>query len=152
MSYGEYEAAFGGPTEKEMNLTPEEKHAMMQFVWRIKGMTLKKIISFGFRHEGGGPNVTPGVVVIDVRKKFRNPYHDKKLRAGRGTDPDVQADIRKTPDFRAKYQHLKDEVTVPGIEIAYIGCTGGHHRSVYLAELLGKELGVDVEHRDIAKP
>ena len=115
-------------------------------------MTLKKIISFGFRHEGGGPNVIPGVVVIDVRKAFRNPYHDKKLRKFRGTDAAVQADIRKTPAFTAKYDHLKEAVSAPGVEVAYIGCTGGHHRSVFLAELLGKELGVEVEHRDYDKP
>jgi len=115
-------------------------------------MTLKKIISFGFRHEGGGPNVVPGVVVIDIRKMFKNPYHDKTLRYKRGTDLDVQLDIQKTPDFYAKYDYVKEKVTVPGTEIAYIGCTGGHHRSVYLAIKLARELNVEVEHRDIDKP
>jgi len=113
---------------------------------------LKKIISFGFRHEGGGPNVTPGVVVIDIRKMFRNPYHDPNLRHLRGIDQEVQRDIMSTPDFAAKYAHLKQRVMTPGTEVVYIGCTGGHHRSVFLAERLGKELGVQVEHRDIEKP
>jgi UPF0042 nucleotide-binding protein len=113
---------------------------------------LKKIVSFGFRHEGGGPNVVAGTVVVDVRKQFRNPYRDKTLRYKLGTDPEVQKDIMKTPEFRAKYQHLKEKITVPGTEVAYIGCSGGHHRSVFLAERLGKELGVAVEHRDIDKP
>ena len=114
-------------------------------------MTLKKIISFGFRHEWP-PDPAPGAVILDIRKMFRNPYHDRKLRSKRGTDPEVQADIRKTPDFAAKYTHLREQVCQPGIEVAYIGCTGGHHRSVYLAESLGRELGVPVEHRDFAKP
>lgn len=114
--------------------------------------TLKKIVSFGFRHEGGGPNVIPGVVVVDIRKMFKNPYHDRKLRYLRGTDPAVQLDVMKTPDFNAKYTHLKETVSVPGTEVAYIGCTGGHHRSVFLAERLARELGVSVEHRDIDKP
>lgn len=112
---------------------------------------LKKIVSFGFRHEGGGPNVTAGVVVIDVRKMFKNPYHDRRLRYLRGTDKAVQEDVMKTPQFWLKFQHLKEMVTVPGTEIAYIGCTGGHHRSVFLAERLGRELNVPVEHRDIEK-
>lgn len=116
-------------------------------------MTLKKIISFGFRHEGGGPNTgIPGVIVVDIRQMFRNPYHDRRLRKKRGTDPEVQKDILKTPNFHAKYAHLKEQVTVPGTEVAYIGCTGGHHRSVFLAEKLGRELGVPVEHRDYDKP
>lgn len=112
---------------------------------------LKKIISFGYRHEWP-PEHGPGVVVVDVRKMFRNPYHNKRLRYGRGTDAAVQADIQKTPDFQAKIAFVKSQITVPGVEMAYIGCTGGHHRSVFIVELLGKELGVPVEHRDIAKP
>jgi len=35
--------------------------------------------------------------------------------------------------------------------VVYLGCTGGHHRSVYLADRLAKELGVSVEHRDYDK-
>lgn len=115
-------------------------------------MALKQIISFGFRHEGCGPNVVAGVVVVDVRRMFRNPYHDRKLRYKRGTDPEVQADVMKTPDFRAKYAHVKNQITAPGVEVAYIGCSGGHHRSVFLAERLGQELGVPVLHRDIDRP
>jgi RNase adapter protein RapZ len=118
---------------------------------REEPVKLQKIVSFGFRHEGGGPNVTAGVVVIDIRKLFKNPYHDRKLRQLKGTDTAVQKDIEKTPDFDVKYEHLKEQVSVPGIEIVYIGCTGGKHRSVYLVEKLGKELGVPVEHRDLDK-
>jgi UPF0042 nucleotide-binding protein len=114
--------------------------------------TLKKVVSFGFRHEGGGPNVTEGVAVIDVRSQFRNPFHDRTLRKLRGTDLEVQKDIMKTPEFFEKYNVLKQKVQEPGIEVAYIGCTGGHHRSVFLAEKLGFDLGVPVEHRDIDKP
>ncbi len=95
--------------------------------------------------------MVPGVVVIDVRNLFRNPFHDRRLRPLRGTHPDVQADIRKTPDFVAKFEHVKARILVPGTEIAYIGCQGGHHRSVYLAEILGQQLGVPVEHRDYDK-
>jgi UPF0042 nucleotide-binding protein len=111
-------------------------------------MTLKKIISFGFKYEGEPPSPA-GVLVVDIRQMFRNPYHDRKLRYKRGTDQEVQDDVMKTPNFQAKYDYLKEEVTTPGVEEAWIGCTGGRHRSVFLAERLGKELGVLVEHRDI---
>jgi UPF0042 nucleotide-binding protein len=114
-----------------------------------EGQMLKRIVSFGFRHQE--PDAAPGDVIVDVRQLFRNPYHDRKLRYLRGTDAAVQADVMKTPDFRAKYAHLREQVLSPGVEVAYIGCTGGRHRSVFLAEKLGRELGVPVEHRDIHK-
>jgi UPF0042 nucleotide-binding protein len=112
---------------------------------------LKKIVSFGYRHEWP-PEAGPGEVVIDVRTLFKNPYHDRKLRYLRGTDAQVQVEILKNPMFNVRYAYVKEQVTVPGVEVAYIGCTGGHHRSVFLAEKLGQELGVSVEHRDIEKP
>lgn len=110
---------------------------------------LKKIVSFGFKYDEEQNFLGPGIVVVDVRKLFRNPFHNKKLRYKRGTDPEVQADVMKTPDFMVKYVYLKEQVSSPGVEVAYIGCTGGKHRSVFLAERLGLELGVSVEHRDI---
>jgi UPF0042 nucleotide-binding protein len=114
-------------------------------------MALKKLVSFGFKHDDI-PTTGCGLLVVDIRTVFRNPYHNKALRYKRGTDPEVQADVMKTPNFLAKYEYLKQAVTTPGIEEVWIGCTGGHHRSVFLVERLGLELGVPVEHRDILKP
>jgi UPF0042 nucleotide-binding protein len=106
---------------------------------------LRKIVSFGFKN--GKPLDGP---VIDVRPLFgRNPYHDRKLRSLRGTDEAVQKDVMLTPFFNVHYEQLKQAVQVPGAELVYLGCTGGHHRSVFLAEKLSKELGVLVEHRDL---
>jgi UPF0042 nucleotide-binding protein len=111
---------------------------------------LERIISFGYRY-GNPPQQAPGVVIIDVRKMFNNPYHDRKLRNMRGTDLAVQEEVMRTPHFDTLYNHLIEKVTAPGVEIAYIGCTGGHHRSVFLALKLAKQLGVQCEHRDINK-
>lgn len=111
---------------------------------------LKRLISFGYKY-GDDPPESPGTVVVDVRQMFRNPFRDRKLRYKRGTDPEVQADVMKTPNFYAKFNHLRDTVTAPGTEVAYIGCTGGRHRSVFLVQKLGEQLGIPVEHRDIAK-
>ena len=104
---------------------------------------LKRIVSFGFKH-----NVTPprGAVVVDVRQMFRNPYTHAELRDRTGRDPEVQKMVLSTPNFDAKYRHVRDLVTSPGTEEAWIGCQGGRHRSVFLAERLGAELGVPVEH------
>lgn len=110
----------------------------------------KKIVSFGFRHEEKPP-ITPADVVVDVRTMFYNPWRNKKLRNLRGTDPEVQAFVQRTPNFDVRYAHVREQVLSPGTEVAYIGCSGGKHRSVFLAEKLGRELGVPVEHRDISR-
>lgn len=110
-------------------------------------MALKKIVSFGFKY--GDPDVRPYMMVADVRRMFRNPHHNAQLRLKTGKDPEVQVEVMKTPNFMAKYVFLKQEASTPGIEVVFIGCVGGRHRSVFLAERLGQELGVPVEHRDI---
>lgn len=112
-------------------------------------MTLQRIVSFGYYHPDTPKDSTPGAVVVDVRSLFHNPYRVKHLRTKSGQDAEVQALILQTPNFAAKYAHVKQTVTSPGVEVAYIGCHGGRHRSVFLAERLGQELGVEVEHRDL---
>jgi len=113
-------------------------------------MATMMLFSFGFRH--GKPTQFEADHIIDIRPWFgRNPYHDKKLRKLRGTDKAVQDDILKTPDFERKYTDLKNYVAnLSGI--VAIGCTGGHHRSVYLVERMGKDLECEFFHRDYDKP
>lgn len=111
---------------------------------------VEKVTSFGFKY-GDDPQRKPGVVVIDVREMFKNPYHDRRLRYKNGQNPEVQADIRKTPNFAHKVDGIKEACSVPGVKEVYIGCTGGHHRSVYLAEILGEYFSCPVVHRDITR-
>lgn len=87
------------------------------------------IVSFSFRDNG-----TPKGAVWDCRK-LRNPYNDTHLRPLNGTDPKVQEYVMADPkafDFLASAINE----TRHGIPIAF-GCTGGQHRSVTLAEILG---------------
>jgi len=130
----------------------------------ISGGTMPtKIVSFGFKY--GLPaecslfdkpdkmiqKTQNKGTLLDVRKILnRNPYHIKALRVLRGTDWEVQEEIQKTPGFWDSYKvirHIGQETA----GVFYIGCTGGHHRSVYIAELLAKEFNCPVEHRDIDK-
>lgn len=111
---------------------------------------VQKIVSFGFRH--GKPSAPQGSMVIDVRELLRNPFHDRRLRKLNGLHPDVQTDIRKTPSFDQMFAAWRDVATQLALPEIWIGCAGGHHRSVFVAHLLGEQLGVPVEHRDIEKP
>lgn len=117
-----------------------------------RDVTLQKIVSFGYKYLDAPEEFTPGVVIVDVRPLFQNPHRYPHLRTKNGQDPAVQAVIVDSPNFVAKYHYVKTQVTVPGTRVAYIGCHGGKHRSVFLAEKLGAELGIPVEHRDLTRP
>ncbi len=87
-------------------------------------------------------------LVFDARF-LRNPHYDPNLRPGTGLDQDVGAYIRADPDYTAFLARIIDlvELVLPrfvreGKKYATIaiGCTGGRHRSVHLAEKLAAHL------------
>lgn len=118
------------------------------------------VVSFGFKH--GSP--LDADLVFDVRF-LQNPFYVAELRLHSGLDEDVQHFIdrdERTPILLEKLSSLV-EWTIPHysdegkayLTIA-IGCTGGRHRSVYIAERLGAKLrtaGVRtiIDHRDVNK-
>ena len=118
---------------------------------------IKKLISFGYRHgKPNGEELDEGTpfLCLDVRLWIKkNPFHNRKLRQLRGTDKAVQEDILKTPGFELSYAKLRTRLLEPDLEgaVVYIGCTGGHHRSVFVVERLSHNLGVPLEHRDFYK-
>lgn len=100
-------------------------------------------------------------LVFDVRF-LRNPHYDDALRPHTGDHPDVAAYVGADPGYADFFSRLRDMIdallpryTEEGkryLTIA-IGCTGGRHRSVVVAEALGKHLReagqrVDIRHRD----
>jgi UPF0042 nucleotide-binding protein len=100
-------------------------------------------------------------LVFDVRF-LRNPHYDDALRPRTGDDPAVAAYVGADPAYGDFFSRLRDmiDTLVPRyaaegkryLTIA-IGCTGGRHRSVVVAEALGKHLRdagqrVDIRHRD----
>jgi UPF0042 nucleotide-binding protein len=104
-------------------------------------------------------------LVFDVRF-LPNPYYVEELRHKSGNDREVQQYVMKNNDASVFLGKLKDMLTflVPRyIEegknqlVIAIGCTGGKHRSVTLANLLYEQLtqmtglGVKIEHRDLEK-
>jgi UPF0042 nucleotide-binding protein len=116
------------------------------------------VMSFSFR--GGIPREAD--IVLDVRF-LKNPHYNPELRPLTGRDPAVGAAIRDDPDFSGYLSDLQALLTrtLPRHEAegkSYltiaIGCTGGKHRSVYMAEQLTgwlKDAGhsVHIVHRDI---
>ena len=119
------------------------------------------VMSFGFKY--GIPQDAD--LVFDVRF-LPNPYYIDTLREKTGNEAEVQDYVMQNDKGRIFLDKLKDmmEFLIPNyilegknqIVIA-IGCTGGKHRSVTLAnalyQLLDQEesYGVRIEHRDIGK-
>lgn len=100
-------------------------------------------------------------LVFDVRF-LRNPHYNDELRPRTGEDPAVAAYVAADPGYADFFTRLSEMITalLPRyaaegkryLTIA-IGCTGGRHRSVAVAEALGKHLRaagqhVDIRHRD----
>lgn len=116
--------------------------------------------SFGFKH--GAPRDAD--LIFDVRF-LPNPHWVEELRDLRGTDADVSAYVIESEGAKEFVDRIDDLLgfLIPRFQsegksylsIA-IGCTGGHHRSVAIAEELKKRItehGVNaaVRHRDIGK-
>lgn len=122
--------------------------------------TVVNLISFGFRF--GPPNAAE--LLFDVRF-LPNPHFEAALRPRTGLDPEVAEYATKNPTAEAFLARLRDLLAflVPLYDQegkAYltiaIGCTGGKHRSVAIAELLARELRaagreVNVSHRDMER-
>lgn len=118
-------------------------------------------LSFGFQN---GPPAEADLV-FDLRF-LKNPHWVPALRPKTGKHPAVAAYIRRQPTARTAIKKLtsllrwmvplyvqegKSYLTVA------IGCTGGKHRSVYVAEALKRELSdlkgvsIKIAHRDLVK-
>lgn len=116
------------------------------------------ILSFGFKY--GIP--LDADMVFDVRF-LPNPYYVPNLRPLTGNQEVIQEYVKKGGEAQEFLDKLKDMILflIPKYKkegrnqlIIGIGCTGGKHRSVTMANLLGKELAggeytVKVLHKDI---
>ncbi len=117
-------------------------------------------MSFGFKHG----TVTDADLLLDARCLI-NPYYVEELRNLTGLTKEIQDFVMGQEQSKEFLKRLLDFVdyAVPlyvaegktRLVIA-IGCTGGKHRSVTLAELLNTHLkkqgyNVETNHRDINK-
>jgi RNase adapter protein RapZ len=146
------------------DLTVHELRQIFHAIARGTGDRTRLIMtfeSFGFKH--GVP--LDADLVFDCRF-LPNPHFVAGLRSKTGKDAAVINYMLKHPathDFRQRLEgflrYLVPHYVTEGkayLTVA-IGCTGGRHRSVYLAELLKKELSglknvsTRVRHRDLAR-
>jgi UPF0042 nucleotide-binding protein len=115
-------------------------------------------VSFGYKN--GVP--ADADFVFDVRC-LPNPHWDPQLRLFKGTDPEIVQFLDQQSAVRTMFEDIKNflEHWIPFFETenrnyicVAVGCTGGQHRSVYLAEALaahfrGSRADVMVRHREL---
>jgi UPF0042 nucleotide-binding protein len=143
----------------ELNTNQLRSRLLEVFGDEAAGSTMQtSVLSFGFKHG----------VPLDVDLMFDcrflpNPYWDESLRSHSGLEPEVRAYVLDRPETLQFLDKLDDLLTM--LIPAYIkegksyltvamGCTGGRHRSVVLAEELSRRLDAHgipttVFHRDV---
>jgi UPF0042 nucleotide-binding protein len=145
----------------EMNVHQLKARLVAAFDSHPEGQRLQVAVeSFGFKH--GLP--LDADVVMDVRF-LPNPYWEDALRPLTGHDPAVRRFVLEraaTMQFLDRFETLVSDL-LPEYEsegrsylTIAIGCTGGRHRSVAIAEDLARRLrargwAVSTSHRDLAK-
>jgi RNase adapter protein RapZ len=124
------------------------------------GLTVA-VTSFSYRH--GLPRDAD--LVFDMRF-LRNPHYVSALRPLSGRDRAVGAFIEADPDFAPRFEEMaawldrllpRYEAEGKSYLTIAVGCTGGRHRSVYVAERLAARLVADgrrvaLMHRDLDRP
>ena len=129
-----------------------------QVIKRSKGGLSVLFQSFGFKH--GTP--TDSDFVFDVRC-LPNPHWEPKLRPLTGLDEDVIEFLSAQEDVQDMLKHITDylHAWIPKFEkqnryylTISIGCTGGQHRSVFIAQQLHDNFqenaaNVAIRHREL---
>ncbi len=144
----------------DLNIHELKRRLAGEFALDAASQLHVSIVSFSYRL--GIPREAD--LVFDVRF-LRNPHYDPALRPQTGLDPAVGEHIRQDPEYAPFFERLvgfllpllprfrgegKSYLTVA------IGCTGGKHRSVFVARQLAHALiehasGVTVHHRDVGR-
>ena len=141
------------------NLTGAETRRRLVEAFSLGEDTGLVMTTMSFGYSKGVPRDAD--LVFDVRF-LRNPHYEPELKPLTGRDPEVAAYVAEDPNF----EEFKDKLSslikflIPlyvqegktHLTIAF-GCTGGRHRSVMMAELMGvylKDLArrLNIVHRD----
>ncbi|MEO3892156.1 RNase adapter RapZ [Nonomuraea sp. B5E05] len=118
-----------------------------------------EITSFGYGHA----DPPEADIVVDARRRFRNPHADPRMRELTGLAESVRCHVLATPGVAAVIRRTAQlaadltTTTVGGPVSVAVGCVGGRHRSVAMAQAIATELAdaglpVAVVHRDVHRP
>jgi UPF0042 nucleotide-binding protein len=134
------------------------RRRLIEYIGRDQGRPsmVVRLLSFGFKY--GVP--IDADLVFDLRF-LPNPHFVDALRPKTGMDPEVSTYVMNAPETQELLGHLRPllDYLIPQyaregkayLTVA-VGCTGGRHRSVAMAEELRHQLGglyeVVVSHRD----
>ncbi|MBY8977239.1 RNase adapter RapZ [Rhodobacteraceae bacterium NNCM2] len=142
------------------HMTPHQLRAELNSRFSLAFSSGLSVSVQSFSYKRGAPHEAD--MVLDCRF-LRNPYWDPALRALDGRDPQIQGFVREDPLFAEFFDRMADLLLMllPAYQdegktyfsIA-LGCTGGRHRSVAIAEKLTahlKEHGwqTSVRHREL---
>jgi UPF0042 nucleotide-binding protein len=119
------------------------------------------VMSFGYRH-----GLPPDCDLVFDARFLPNPNYIPKFKQLTGRNPAVARYIRSFPQTAEFIQRISDLLIYllphyiregKSYLTIGIGCTGGHHRSVMIADDIRKNIATAgfqarVSHRDIAKP
>jgi UPF0042 nucleotide-binding protein len=136
------------------------QRAIAAFEEPMTGQLLVSLVSFGFKY--GVP--IDSDLVFDVRF-LPNPNFVPHLKSQTGADADVIAYMEAQPETEAFLEHLRSflDFLMPQYEkegksyvTVGVGCTGGRHRSVFIANAMARHFKsnnhrVKVTHRDSDK-
>ncbi len=141
-------------------LRPPQLRQVLDDHFGLAGGRRLSIFVTSFSYRAGLPRNAD--LVFDVRF-LNNPHYDPALRELTGLDPEVATFIGADPGLESFFQSLiallgpllprYDREGKSYLTLA-VGCTGGRHRSVFIAERLADWLrglgqAVTVSHRDL---
>ena len=124
------------------------------------------LFSFGYHHSGPRADDSGhGAGCVFDCRGVPNPFWDEALRSYSGGDAPVREFMAAQPEVRRFADHAAELVSFTARAYAErgherlmvsFGCTGGRHRSVYLAERLrerleGEGFRVTLTHLDVAR-
>ncbi len=143
-------------------LTPHDLKAEIGSLFSAPGVAGLAVSVQSFSYKRGVPR---GIDMVMDCRFLRNPYWDQSLRGKTGQDREVLDYVSEDPTYHAFFEQLTEMARL--LLPAYrdegkahfsigLGCTGGQHRSVAVAEELAKALEaegwqVSKRHREMER-